>query len=133
MGFVRRRSATIGNFWVDLTRGTIRVLLPLAIVVAIMLVSQGVVQNFHGFTDCTTVAGCDSGIPGGPIASQEAIKELGKNGGGPYNANSAHPFENPNGFTNLLEIFVLLMIPFALTYTYGRLVKDQRQGWGSSR
>ena len=73
--------------------------------------------------------GATQSIPGGPIASQEAIKELGENGGGPYNANSAHPFENPNGFTNLLEIFVLLMIPFALTYTYGRLVKDQRQGW----
>ena len=128
-GFVRRRSATIGNFWVDLTRGTIRVLLPLAIVVAIMLASQGVVQNFHGFTNATTVQGVSQSIPGGPIASQEAIKELGENGGGPYNANSAHPFENTNGFTNLLEIFVLLMIPFALTYTYGRLVKDQRQGW----
>jgi len=128
-GFVRRRSATIGNFWVDLTRGTIRVLLPLAIVVAIMLASQGVVQNLHGFTHATTVQGISQSIPGGPIASQEAIKELGENGGGPYNANSAHPFENSNGFTNLFEILVLLMIPFALTYTYGRLVKDQRQGW----
>jgi K+-transporting ATPase ATPase A chain len=128
-GFVRRRSATIGNFWVDLTRGTIRVLLPLAVVVAIVLASQGAVQNFHGFTHATTVQGVAQSIPGGPIASQEAIKDLGENGGGPYNANAAHPFENPNGFTNLFEILVLLMIPFALTYTYGRLVKDQRQGW----
>jgi K+-transporting ATPase ATPase A chain len=128
-GFVRRRSVTIGNFWVDLTRGTIRILLPLAIVVAIVLASQGAVQNLHGFTHVTTVQGITQSIPGGPIASQEAIKELGENGGGPYNANSAHPFENPNGFTNLFEILVLLMIPFALTYTYGRLVKDQRQGW----
>jgi K+-transporting ATPase ATPase A chain len=128
-GLVRRRSATIGNFWVDLTRGTIRVLLPIAIAVAIVLVTQGVVQNFHGFTQATTVQGVVQSIPGGPIASQEAIKELGENGGGPYNANSAHPFENSNGFTNLFEILVLLMIPFALTYTYGRLVKDQRQGW----
>ena len=120
---------TIGNFWVDLTRGTIRVLLPLAIVIAIVLASQGVVQNLHGFTHATTVQGVTQSIPGGPIASQEAIKELGENGGGPFNANSAHPFENSNGFTNLFEILVLLMIPFALTYTYGRLVKDQRQGW----
>ena len=128
-GFVRRRSVTIGNFWVDLTRGTIRVLLPLAVVVAIVLASQGAVQNLHGFTHATTVQGVAQSIPGGPIASQEAIKDLGENGGGPYNANSAHPFENPNGFTNLFEILILLMIPFALTYTYGRLVKDQRQGW----
>ncbi len=128
-GFVRRRSATIGNFWVDLTRGTIRVLLPIAIVVAILLASQGVVQNLHGFTHATTVQGVSQSIPGGPVASQEAIKELGENGGGFYNANSAHPFESSNGFTNLFEILVLLMIPFALTYTYGRLVKDQRQGW----
>ncbi len=128
-GLVRRRSATIGNFWVDLTRGTVRLLLPLAIVVAIVLASQGAVQNLHGFTQATTVQGISQSIPGGPIASQEAIKDLGENGGGPYNANSSHPFENPNGFTNLFEILILLMIPFALTYTYGRLVKDQRQGW----
>jgi K+-transporting ATPase ATPase A chain len=128
-GLVRRRSATIGNFWVDLTRSTIRVLLPLAVVVAIVLASQGVVQNLHGFTHAKTVQGVVQSIPGGPIASQEAIKDLGENGGGPYNANSAHPFENPSGFTDLFEIFVLLMIPFALTYMYGRLVKDQRQGW----
>ena len=86
-------------------------------------------QNFQGFTEATTVAGATQQIPGGPIASQEAIKELGTNGGGPYNANSAHPFENPTGFTDLVEIFALLLIPFALTYAYGRLVGDQRQGW----
>ena len=128
-GLARRRSFTIGNFWVDLTRGVTRVLLPLSVVLALVLVSQGVVQNLHGFTPAHTVAGAVQAIPGGPVASQEAIKELGTNGGGPYNANSAHPFENPTGFTNLLEIFALLCIPFALTYAYGRLVKDQRQGW----
>ncbi len=128
-GFTRRRSATIGNFWVDLTRGALRVLLPLAIIAALVLASQGAVQNLHGFTSVETVQGVAQSIPGGPIASQEAIKELGTNGGGPYNANSAHPFENPTGFTNAFEIFALLLIPFALTYAYGRLVKDQRQGW----
>lgn len=128
-GLARRRSATIGNFWVDLTRSTTRVLLPLSIVFALILVSQGVVQNLNGFTEATTVSGAAQTIPGGPIASQEAIKELGTNGGGPYNANSAHPFENPTGFTNLLEILALLCIPFALTYAYGRLVGNQRQGW----
>ncbi len=128
-GLTRRRSQTIGNFWADLTRTTTRVLLPLAVLVAIVLASQGVVQNLAGFTEATTVEGATQSIPGGPIASQEAIKELGTNGGGPYNANSAHPFENPTGFTNLLEIWALLAIPFALTYAFGRLVRDQRQGW----
>ncbi|MEO6467583.1 MAG: potassium-transporting ATPase subunit KdpA, partial [Acidimicrobiia bacterium] len=96
-GLVRRRSGTLGNFWTDLVHGTLRVLLPLAFVGAIVMVSQGVVQNTHGFTKATTVEGATQQIPGGPIASQEAIKEAGNNGGGPYNANSAHPFENPNG------------------------------------
>ena len=129
-GLVRRRSATIGNFWVDLTRGTIRLLLPLAFVFALVLVEPGgraELPRLH--PRARRVQGATQSIPGGPVASQEAIKELGENGGGFYNANSAHPFENPNGFTNFLEIFLLLMIPFALTYTYGRLVKDQRQGW----
>jgi K+-transporting ATPase ATPase A chain len=128
-GLTRRRAQTIGNFWVDLTRVTVRVLVPLAVVVALVLVSQGVVQNLAGFTDVRTVEGASQSIPGGPIASQEAIKELGTNGGGPYNANSAHPFENPTGFTNLLEMWALLAIPFALTYAFGRLVGDRRQGW----
>jgi potassium-transporting ATPase potassium-binding subunit len=128
-GLVRRRSATIGNFWVDLTRGVTRVLLPLSVVLALLLAANGVVQNLHGFTTAHTVSGAAQSIPGGPIASQEAIKELGTNGGGPYNANSAHPFENPNGLTDLLQIAALLAIPFALTYAYGRLARDQRQGW----
>ena len=128
-GLTRRRSETIGNFWVDLTRTTTRVLVPLAALIAIVLVSQGVVQNFHGFTEATTVEGTAQSIPGGPIASQEAIKELGTNGGGPYNANSAHPFENPNGFSNYVEMLAILAIPFGLTYAFGRLVGDQRQGW----
>jgi K+-transporting ATPase ATPase A chain len=128
-GLTRRRRGTIGNFWVDLTRATLRVLMPLAIVFGVVLFSQGVVQNFKGFTNATTVEGANQAIPGGPIASQEAIKELGTNGGGPYNANSSHPFENPNGFTNWMEILALLIIPFSLTYAYGRLVGDQKQGW----
>ncbi len=128
-GLTRRRSETIGNFWVDLTRVTVRVLLPLAFLVALVLASQGVVQNLGGFTEATTLEGAQQSIPGGPIASQEAIKELGTNGGGPYNANSAHPFENPTGFTNLLQMWALLAIPFALTYAFGRLARDQRQGW----
>ena len=128
-GFTRRRSSTIGNFWVDVTRVTTRVLVPLSIVVALVLVSQGVVQNLGGFTEATTVEHATQLIPGGPIASQEAIKELGTNGGGPYNANSAHPFENPNGLSNFIEMWALLAIPFALTYAFGRLVGDQRQGW----
>jgi K+-transporting ATPase ATPase A chain len=128
-GLVRRKSKTIGNFWVDLTRGTLRLLLPLAIVFALVLVSQGVVQNFHGFTTAQTLQGAAQSIPGGPVASQEVIKEMGQNGGGFYNANSAHPFENTNGLSNFIEILLILMIPFALTYMYGRLVKDQRQGW----
>jgi len=128
-GLARRRGATIGNFWVDLTRATLRVLLPLAAVFALVLVSRGVVQNLDGFTEVTTVEGAVQSIPGGPAASQEAIKELGTNGGGFWNANSAHPLSNPDGLTNLLQIAGLLLIPFALTYAYGRMVKDQKQGW----
>jgi K+-transporting ATPase ATPase A chain len=128
-GITRRRAATIGNFWVDLTRATIRVLLPLAFVAALVLVSQGVVQNLSGNTAVTTVQGVTQQIPGGPVASQEAIKEIGTNGGGFFNANASHPFENPNGFTNLFEIFLLLLIPFSLTSTFGKLAKDARQGW----
>jgi K+-transporting ATPase ATPase A chain len=127
-GLVRRRSATIGNFWVDLTRTTTRILLPIAFVVALVLVSQGAVQNFHSARTVTTVAGQHQTIPGGPVASQEAIKDLGENGGGPLNANSAHPFENPNGFTNLFEIWVLLMIPFGFGWMFGKMVGDVKQG-----
>src|SRR5262249_41814244 len=118
-----------GNFWVDLTRTITRVLLPLAFVAALVLVSQGAVQNFHATKTVTTVSGQTQSIPGGPIASQEAIKELGENGGGPYNANSAHPFENPNPITNILEIWLLLAIPFALPWTFGKMAGDLKQGF----
>jgi K+-transporting ATPase ATPase A chain len=128
-GLVRRRSNTIGNFWVDLTRTTTRVLLPLAFAGAMVLVSQGVVQNFHAARTVHTVEGASQSIPGGPVASQESIKNLGENGGGPYNANAAHPFENPNPITDLLIMWLILAIPFALTFAYGRMVKDQKQGW----
>jgi len=128
-GLVRSRANTLGNFWVDLTRTVVRILLPLSFVFAIAFASQGVVANFNATRTVTTVEGRSQSIPGGPIAGQEAIKELGTNGGGPYNANSAHPFENPSALTNLLQMWGLLMIPFALTYTFGKLTKDQKQGW----
>ena len=128
-GFTRQRADTIGNFWVDLTRGVTRVLLPLALALAIVLAGLGVVQTLQGPVDATTVEGATQTIFRGPVASQESIKELGTNGGGIVSANSAHPFENPTGLTNFLEILALLIIPFALTYAFGRLVKDQRQGW----
>jgi potassium-transporting ATPase potassium-binding subunit len=128
-GFTRRRSTTIGNFWVDLTRTTTRVLVPLAVVIALVLAAGGVVQTLRGAADATTVAGATQTIYRGPIASQEAIKELGTNGGGIVNANSAHPFENPTAFTNLVENWALLAIPFALAFAFGRLVGDRRQGW----
>jgi len=128
-GLVRHRANTLGNFWVDLTRTTTRILLPICLVVGVVFVSQGMIQNFTGNTPVTTLDGGAQIVPGGPVASQEAIKEAGTNGGGFYNANSAHPFENPNGFTNILQIALLLLIPFALTYTFGRLAKNQKQGW----
>ena len=128
-GLARRRSETIGNFWVDLTRTTTRVLLPLSVAVALLLASQGVVQSLRGSAEAITVEGASQAIYRGPVASQEAIKELGTNGGGIVNANSAHPFENPTGFTNLLELLAILAIPFALTYAFGRLAGNQRQGW----
>jgi K+-transporting ATPase ATPase A chain len=157
-GFARHTVTTIGNFWVDVTRSTLYVLLPLSVVLALALASQGVIQNFDGYKDATTVekltyqnpktdaAGNPlkdaagnavtetattqtQTLPMGPIASQEAIKELGTNGGGFFNANSAHPFENPTAVTNLLEILAILLIPFALTYTFGKMVGDTRQGW----
>ena len=157
-GFVRHSAKTIGNCWVDLTRCTLYILLPLSVVLALLLVSQGVVQNFSAYKDVTTVetlaytqpktdaAGNPvkdaSGnpvlenmttrtqtLPMGPMASQEAIKELGTNGGGFLNANSAHPYENPTALSNFLEILALLLIPAALTYTFGRMVGDTRQGW----
>jgi K+-transporting ATPase, KdpA len=128
-GLARRRADTIGNFWVDLTRTTLRILLPLAFVGALVYVGTGVVQNLHGFDAVKTVEGNTQVIPGGPAASQEIIKMLGTNGGGFFNVNSAHPLSNPNGFSDLFGIFLILVIPFGLTYTYGKMVGAQRQGW----
>jgi K+-transporting ATPase ATPase A chain len=127
-GLTRRRAATIGNFWVDLTRTTIRILLPLSFVVALVLVSQGVIQNFNGFTEVTTVEGSAQLIPGGPAASQVAIKQLGTNGGGFFNMNSSHPFENTGAFNNFVETWAILLIPFAFAFTFGHMVEDPRQG-----
>ena len=128
-GFAYRRSGVIGNFWVDLVRGTYRLLLPFSIVAAVVLLAGGVIQNLSGFTDATTLAGAAQSIPGGPVASQEAIKLLGTNGGGFFNVNSAHPFENPAPLTNLFEIFLMLVIPFSLPRAFGRIVGDDRQGY----
>jgi potassium-transporting ATPase potassium-binding subunit len=128
-GFARHEMRTIGNFWVDLTRGTVYVLLPLSIIGALFLCSQGVIQNLKPYTNVTTVEGAKQTIAQGPVASQEAIKELGTNGGGFFGANSAHPFENPNPITNLFEMWLILVIPAALTYTFGKMVGDTRQGW----
>ena len=126
-GFVRSRSGALGNFWVDLTRGTIRILLPMAFVAALLLVAGGVVQSFADST-MSTLAGHSQVLTGGPVASQEAIKELGNNGGGFFNANSAHPFENPTAVTNFLEIFLILVLPVALTRTLGTMLGNRRQG-----
>ncbi len=127
-GLVRGRSNTLGNFWVDLTRTTTRVLLPLAFVGALVFVSQGAVQNFHATRTVKTVEGTSQSIPGGPIASQEAIKNAGQNGGGPYNANSSHPFENPNPITNMLTLWLILAIPFAFPWMFGKMAGSVRQG-----
>jgi K+-transporting ATPase ATPase A chain len=128
-GFARSQTDRLGNFWVDLTRGSLRLLLPIAFVFALVLLAGGIVQNFSGPHEITTLAGGQQAIVGGPVASQEAIKELGTNGGGFYNANSAHPFENANPFTNLVEIYLLLVISFALPRTFGKMMKDNRQGY----
>ncbi|MET7307688.1 potassium-transporting ATPase subunit KdpA [Streptomyces sp. NPDC005571] len=128
-GFSRKATDRVGNFWVDLTRIVLRVLLPLAFVFAIVLVAAGAVQNFHGIHDITTIAGGHQSMTGGPVASQESIKELGTNGGGFYNANSAHPFENPNAFTNLIEIYLMVVIAFSLPRTFGTMIGDNRQGY----
>ena len=127
-GFTRTKTDRLGNFWVDLTRTAFRLLLPLSFLAALVLVGAGAIQNLNAPVDAITAAGGTQTIPGGLVASQEAIKELGTNGGGYYNANSAHPFENPNAFTNLLEIFLLLVIPFSLPRTFGRMVGNAKQG-----
>lgn len=128
-GFARQEKKTIGNFWVDVTRATVYVLLPLSIIGALFLVSQGIVQNLNPYTTATTVEGAKQTIAQGPVASQEIIKQLGTNGGGFFNANSAHPFENPTPLTNLASMFLIFLIPGALTYTFGRMIGDTRQGW----
>jgi K+-transporting ATPase ATPase A chain len=128
-GFARQSIKTVGNFWVDMTRATLYVLLPISIIAALVLCSQGVIQNLHPYTVATTIEGAKQTIAQGPVASQEAIKMLGTNGGGFFNVNSAHPFENPTPYTNLIEMFLLFVIPAALTYTFGRMVRDTRQGW----
>jgi K+-transporting ATPase ATPase A chain len=128
-GFTRSRTDKLGNFWVDMTRGTIRVLLPISIIGAIILVASGVIENWAAYHTITTLAGGHQTIPGGAVASQEVIKDLGNNGGGFFNANSAHPFESPNSFTDIFEIFLLLLIPFSLPRTFGKMVRDNRQGF----
>ncbi|MDX6329488.1 MAG: potassium-transporting ATPase potassium-binding subunit [Streptomycetaceae bacterium] len=128
-GFTRKKTDRVGNFWVDLTRVVLRLLLPLSVLIAIVFVASGMIQNFHGVESISTIAGDHQSLTGGPVASQEAIKELGTNGGGFYNANSAHPFENPNAFTNWLEIYLLLVIGFSLPRTFGKMVGDNRQGY----
>jgi K+-transporting ATPase ATPase A chain len=127
-GLTRRRASTIGNFWVDLVRTTVRVLLPLSLVLAVVFLARGVVDNLHGFTPVTTVEGATQQIPGGPIAGQIAIKQLGTNGGGFLNANATHPFENPDGITNFVSMWAMLILPFAFPFAYGRMVGDRKQG-----
>ena len=128
-GFARRSARGIGNFWVDLTRGTLYVLLPVAIVVALFFVWQGMPQNLGAYTEATTLEGAKQVIAQGPVASQEVIKMFGTNGGGFFNTNSAHPFENPNAITNFVQIVLIFAIGAALTNVFGRMVGDQRQGW----
>jgi K+-transporting ATPase ATPase A chain len=127
-GLARVGKSTLGNFWVDLVRGTLRILLPLALLFAVLFVASGVIQNTKGFTAVETVAGAEQEIPGGPVASQIAIKQLGTNGGGFFNTNSATPFENSTQLNNFLETYAILIIPFALAFTFGFMVKDKRQG-----
>ena len=127
-GISNRQMKTLGNFWVDITRASLYVLIPMSLVAAFILVSQGVIQTFGSYVVAHTLEGAQQVIAVGPFASQEAIKDLGNNGGGPFNANSAHPFENPNGFTNQFELFLELLLPFALAFTFGRWVGKMRQG-----
>ncbi|HEY6278487.1 MAG TPA: potassium-transporting ATPase subunit KdpA [Streptosporangiaceae bacterium] len=128
-GFVRARTGTLGNFWVDLTHAVVRLLIPLSIVGGLVLIAGGAVDNFTAYHTVTTLSGGHQTLVGGPFGSQEVIKDMGNNGGGPFNANSAHPYENPNPFTNMFEIFLLLLIPFATPRAFGKMVKDNRQGY----
>ncbi|MFE6228396.1 potassium-transporting ATPase subunit KdpA [Streptomyces sp. NPDC057854] len=128
-GFARSRTGELGNFWADLVRGVVRILLPISVVGALVLVACGAIQNFSGIHEVGRFTGGAQQWNGGAVASQEVIKELGTNGGGYFNANSAHPFENPNGLSNLFEVYLILLIPFALTRTFGRMVGSLRQGY----
>ena len=128
-GIARRSAGTLGNFWVDLLRGTLYVLLPLCLLLSMLFVQQGMIQNFKPYLQVTTLEGAKQTIPMGPVASQEIIKQLGTNGGGFFNANAAHPFENPTPWTNFWSMFTIFMIPSALTYLLGRMVKNQKHGW----
>lgn len=128
-GFAATRSGELGNFWADLVRGTVRILIPISVVGALVLVATGAIQNFSGIHEVGRFTGGSQEWNGGAVASQEVIKELGTNGGGYFNANAAHPFENPNGLSNLFEIFLILVIPFALTRTFGRMVGSLKQGY----
>lgn len=128
-GFAATRSGELGNFWADLVRGTVRILIPISVIGAVVLVATGAIQNFSGIHEVGQFTGGSQEWNGGAVASQEVIKELGTNGGGYFNANAAHPFENPNGLSNLFEIFLILVIPFALTRTFGRMVGSLKQGY----
>jgi K+-transporting ATPase ATPase A chain len=128
-GLARRSGGRIGNFWADLVRGTLYVFLPLSFVLALLFVQQGVIQNLHAYVTATTLEGAKQVLAMGPVASQEAIKQLGTNGGGFFNANAAHPFENPTPLTNLLSMVAIFLVPAGLTYAFGRMVKNQRHGW----
>ncbi|HEY2075471.1 MAG TPA: potassium-transporting ATPase subunit KdpA, partial [Streptosporangiaceae bacterium] len=128
-GFTRSRTDKLGNFWVDVTRASFRLLIPLAFVGALVLIATGAIQNFHPYETYTTLSGAHQTIPGGPVGSMESIKDLGNNGGGYFNTNAAHPFENPNPFSNWFIIFLLLLIPFATPRAFGKMVKDNKQGY----
>src|SRR5215471_11749045 len=128
-GFTRSKTDKLGNFWVDVTRCTLRLLVPIAIVGGLVLVAGGAIENFSAYHTVTTLSGAHQTIPGGPVGSSEIIKNLGNNGGGWFNTNAAHPFESPNPFTNIFIIFTLLLIPFATPRAFGKMVKDNRQGW----
>src|SRR6202050_243052 len=132
-GFVRQQVNAIGNFWADIVRATVYVLLPISIVVALFFCSQGVIQNLHPYTTATGIEGAAQTIAQGPVASQEAIKMLGTNGGGFFNGNSSHPFENPTPLTNFVQMLLIFLIPAGLTYTFGQMTGDTRQGWAISR
>jgi potassium-transporting ATPase potassium-binding subunit len=128
-GFTRSRTDKLGNFYVDVTRASVRLLIPLAIVGGLFLIANGAIENFHAYTTYTTLSGAHQTIPGGPVGGMESIKDMGNNGGGFFNTNSAHPYENPNPLTNWFEIFILLLIPFATPRAFGKMVKDNKQGY----